>query len=147
MTGDIGACVSSPPVPEEPPAFVNSILVGTRTEPGMYGWQLIVVIFVVVLACAAAAFVLYWASHSGDGGETINFNESDYGGGSTLTTAQLLADTGYDAPDNNGATMMTNMDNNGGTFTGGAAYDSVSAAGPVGDFNCPYCGKNYNFQR
>ena len=142
---ELGNCVQDRSTPPPPPAFVDQILIGTAANPGMFGWHLIVVIFVVVCACAAAGAVLFWASR-GEGRTDDAFLASvgeSSPGSYAMTT---FADSSYDGAPEPFATNAAGGTMAGGSLAASAQYGGTAGTAVMGGFMCEVCGKSYNFQ-
>jgi hypothetical protein len=42
---------------------LNAVIAGTSFEPTLLGWQLMVIVFIALCACAIAGYILYQASN------------------------------------------------------------------------------------
>lgn len=62
--GQLGRCSAIPPVTKAVRDALNAVIAGTSFEPTLLGWQLIVIIFVALCACAIGGYILFQASNA-----------------------------------------------------------------------------------
>jgi hypothetical protein len=86
----LGACVLMPPAPVTSPPLLNAIVAGSELKPTLYGWQLLVIIFIIILACVGAAIILFKAA-SATPEPAIVLSEMNIGSASVDTIAASLA--------------------------------------------------------
>jgi hypothetical protein len=137
-TGEM-VCMPMERPPPDGPAFPDQVIAGTSLEPALLGWHVIVILFVIVIACGVAAVVLYYA----------------YKGGSPPDREKLVQQTDLilNAEENGGTVTGVPMSTYTPTYTGGGGTTglqdtSVGMYGNVPEaptYTCDVCGKEYHF--